>query len=145
FVQGDLGGSFHPAPGPVRNEFHEIDVVLLDGRDATVVLTEVVAEMDPMHYAIRVADQRFHGLRGAERARHLQTIERKRLKWLARAVLIRTRSALGGFLLLVGAVPERITLVLCRVEEVLERLDYRQRLQRRPLLGLLARHPFLRA
>jgi hypothetical protein len=135
---------FHPAAGAVSDQFDEVDMVFLDADDATVVLADVVADVNAMDHAIRVPEQAFHALGRPERSRHLQTVQRERFERFARPVLVRMRPAAVGLVLFFETQSERIAQVLVLVQEHLEGLDDGQRRQRRALFRLLACDPLLR-
>src|SRR5690348_3434044 len=81
--------AFHPAAGAVGYQFGQFNVVFRDAGDMAVVLAEVIADVDRMDHALRILDQRFRPALAAERAYHLQAVQREGFQRLAHTILIR--------------------------------------------------------
>ena len=108
-------------------------MVFADARDAAVVLAEVVSVVDAMHDPVGIAHETFDPLRHAERARHLESVERVRLERLACAILIRMRTCVDVLVLLFGARVERIAQILALKRAGLSLAQIQRLTARRPL------------
>src|SRR6516164_5548540 len=138
FVQAERGGALHVPAEAVRNDFNETDLGWGDVGDLAFRLPHVIAGGDAMHEPVLGLYQAEHIAAEAQRADHLQGVERVLLEELATAFLIgahagkpRARAR--------AARQERRAQILRRVQEGLVRLDLRQRLDApaRLLLGVL--------
>src|SRR5690606_4108831 len=132
---------FQPAARAIRHKFDEFDAVAMDSGHATVVLPHVHARVDPIHDLVGRHHQPDHSVATADRADHVQAVERELLERLLAPVRIRPWAT--ARVLRRERVAERVTHALRRVFERLELLHHRERIQRRRGLGLDVGHPLL--
>src|SRR5215469_4248328 len=85
-VQGKRGGALHIPAEAVRNDFNETDLGGRDLGDLAFRLTHVLADCDAMHQAVFGLYEAEHAAAEAQRAHHLQRVERELFEELAIAL-----------------------------------------------------------
>src|SRR5690606_18082406 len=73
---------FQPAARAIRHKFDEFDLVFMDGGHATVVLSHVHTRVDLVHDLVGRHHQPDHAAATADRADHVQAVERELLERL---------------------------------------------------------------
>src|SRR2546429_8219742 len=126
-VQGEPPGAPLVPAEAVRNDFNQSDLGRRDVGDLAFRLAEVVAGPHAMPQAVLVLHQAVHRPAEAQRADHLQRVERELLEELAVALGDGTYAAIARTGTR-GARQERRAQLGRRVQEGLVGLDLRQRL-----------------
>src|SRR5690606_26108694 len=109
---------FQPAARAIRHKFDEFNTIFMDGRHAAVVLPHVHARVDPVDDLVGRHHQPDHAATAADRADHVEAVERELLQRLLATMRIRPRAA--ARVLRRERVAERVAHALGRVLERLE-------------------------
>src|SRR5690606_32934717 len=92
FFDGDRRRSLEPSARAIRHQFDQFDPVFADGHDLAIALSHVDARTHPIGDLVRCDHEGLHAAACPDRARHLQTVERKLLERLAGTVRVRARA-----------------------------------------------------